>query len=119
MAFAPCTAHGGGFKGAASTFFPALVQRGERRSVRHKACPVCADEFVEWADAHLSLVSVGDEFYPQAQQFSCCECGGDLSDDSWAFFLSEYYRGRPERQLYGQVCARCVGKVAETWQIQA
>jgi len=117
MAFAPCTVHGGGFKGGASTYFPALVQGGERKSARHKVCPPCADHFREWAEQRLSLVSEGETFYPQTQPLACANCGGHLTDP-WAFFLNEYKRGEPERQYYAQVCGACVLAVADDWKIE-
>jgi hypothetical protein len=116
MAFAPCTVCQAGFKGGASTYFPALVQQQDRVSIRHKVCPNCAAVFRDWADQHLSLVSEGDTFHPQQQQLACSNCGGELGD-RWAFFLNEYMRGVPERQYYGQVCGKCSAAVAEDWRI--
>ncbi len=116
MAFAPCSVHGGGFKGGASTFFPALVKGGERTSARLKTCTSCGDTLHEWATKRLSLVSEGDTFYPQLQATSCCNCQGPLKGP-WGFFLSEYMRGQPERQFYGQVCQDCAAAVQSDWSI--
>jgi hypothetical protein len=116
MAFAPCTVHGGGFKGGASTFFPALVQNGARASIRHKTCPDCATKFHDWALEHLQLVSEGEVFYPQEQPLYCANCRGALKG-TWAFFLNEYLRGEPDRQFYGQVCGDCMTSVATDWLI--
>jgi len=116
MAFSPCTVHGGGFSGGASTFFPALVRGTERFSIRHKACPADATKFHEWAVDHLSLVSEGETFFPQTQPSACALAGDDLVDP-FAFFLNEYLRGEPARQFYGQVCAKCAPAVAEDWMI--
>jgi len=117
MAFAPCTACGQGFKGGAATMFPALVHGGERKSRRHKLCPADYARLREWADAHLSLVSVGDTFYEQEPIGACSNCNGVLVD-AWAFFLNEYPRGAEDRQLFGKVCASCVSAVAEDWGIE-
>jgi len=116
MAFAPCTVHGGGFTGGASTFFPALVRGTERFSVRHKTCLPDALKFHDWAVARLSLVSEGETFYPQTQPLACALCGGQL-EEPFAFFLNEYLRGEPARQFYGQVCSICAPAVAEDWGI--
>jgi hypothetical protein len=116
MAFAPCTACGAGFKGGASTAFPALVKQSQRYSIRHKLCPADAERFREWSDKHLALVSVGEQFYPQQQVLACSNCGGHL-DDAYAFFLNEYKRGEEDRQYFGQVCNACAPAVAEDWMI--
>jgi hypothetical protein len=117
MAFSPCTVHGGGFKGGASTYFPALVRGGDRYSIRHKVCPNCATIFREWADKHLALVSEGDTFFDQQVHLACDNCGGRL-DNPYAFFLNEYMRGSPDRQYYGQICDTCAPAVAEDWKIE-
>ncbi len=116
MAFAPCTVHGGGFQGGASTFFAALVRGSERFSVRHKTCLSDALTFHDWAIKHLSLVSEGDTFYPQTQPLACAMSGDDLVNP-FAFFLNEYLRGEPARQFYGQVCEKCSSAVADDWAI--
>jgi ribosomal protein S27AE len=116
MAFAPCTVHSGGFKGGASTFFPALVKGTERFSTRHKTCPDCGLAFLEWADKHLQLVSQGDHFFDVVKQLACSNCGGHL-DDPYGMFLNTYVRGEEERQYYGQLCSPCAPTVAEHWGI--
>ena|ERR1700681_884537 len=116
MAFAPCSVHKGGFKGGASTFFPALVRGNERISQRQKTCPPCGTTFHEWAVEKLSLVSEGETFFPQEKPTFCLNCRGELTEP-WAFFLNEYRRGDPERQFYGQCCANCALAVAQDWHI--
>ncbi len=114
MAFTPCSFHGKGYAGAASTFFLRLVTGGDQVGGKIQVCPNCATLVLEELAEHYQKVSEGEDFYDLHEQLDCSVCHGELNGGHVQFYGNAYPRGHRESQWYGRVCADCVGPVTAT-----
>lgn len=113
MAFTPCAWHGALYRGGANTAFIRLVEGGESVGGKLQVCANCATLCLDYLSDHAIKVSEGDQFYQFHQPTECSNCRGALNGSYSRLYANVYFRGRPESQWFGSICADCAGAVME------
>jgi hypothetical protein len=101
MAFFPCEQHGGLYKGAQQTAYPAVLNAHEVLRLKRRLCPPCFTELEEWCESFLSVA--GNE----NGMGGCCVCGSEDAPDS--IFVTLYAHKAERVDHWGRACAEHSG----------
>ena len=112
MAQYPCDQGLHRYRGPQRTMYPAIVNHGTawRRKLR-----LCQAHFEAFHLALTERAQFAQMDFEDAKRPGCYSCNNEVTDSSWAFFLTSYDHGQDREDWWAPLHEGCAASAAKGW----